>query len=255
MRLARSGGRTAVVERYAKAPFGSVRANYPDGSGIAEVQITNPSGGILGGDRLEMEIIVEPAAAATVLTQAANKAYRGTEAVQRATFHLGEDAFLEYLPHHLIPFADSNYRQENTFFLKEGSTLVAWDAYSAGRVARGERFAFSRLSGRTRVLMEGVPLAVDGLDLPCGGEPFGGYSYLGTLYFLAPSDLGPLSEELHRLLGSMSGALASASSPETYLCTVRILTRDATALYRALNGCRAAVRTYLDLPNSVRYVW
>jgi urease accessory protein len=62
-----------------------MRANYPDGSGVPEVQITNPSGGILGGDRLETEVIVEPSAAATVLTQAANKAYRGTEAAQSAT--------------------------------------------------------------------------------------------------------------------------------------------------------------------------
>src|SRR4051794_31403816 len=58
LRLARGGGRTAVVERYAKAPFGSVRANSPDLSGIAEIQITNPSGGIMGGDRLEREITV-----------------------------------------------------------------------------------------------------------------------------------------------------------------------------------------------------
>jgi urease accessory protein len=243
------------VERYTKAPFGSVRASYPDGSGIPEVQITNPSGGILGGDRLEIEITLDPVAATTILTQAANKAYRGTEATQRATFYLGEDAFLEYLPHHLIPFADSNYRQESDFFLKESSTLVAWDAYSAGRVARGERFAFSRLSGRTRVLREGVPLAVEGFDLPFGGEPFGGYSYLGTLYILAPSDLKPLAEELHRSLSSMYGVAASASSPETCLCTARILARDATTLYRGLERCRGETRTYLDLSPPARDVW
>ena len=237
-----------IAERYARAPFGSVRANYPDGSGVPEVQITNPSGGILGGDRLETEVIVEPSAAATVLTQAANKAYRGTEASQSATFRLESGSFLEYLPHHLIPFAGSAYRQESTFLLDEDSTRVAWDAFSAGRVARGERFAFSRLSGRAQILREGIPLAVDGFDLPGGGEPFGGCSYLGAVYILAPSDLRPLAEKLHGLLCSMPGILASASSPETHLCSVRILARDATALHRGLNGCRAAARTYLDLP-------
>jgi hypothetical protein len=54
------------------------------------------------------------------LTQAANKAYMGDEAVQRATFRLEQGTFLEYLPHYLVPFAGSSYRQESV------STLVVW---------------------------------------------------------------------------------------------------------------------------------
>ena len=89
------------------------------------------------------------------------------------------------MPHHFIPLAGSTYRQECVFYLVEDETLVVWDAYSAVRVAYGERFAFDRLYSRTRILREKVPQAIDGLDLP-GGEPFGGYSYLGALYVLAP---------------------------------------------------------------------
>jgi len=259
LRLARRGERTSIVKRYTKAPFGSVRANYPDSSGIPEVQITNPSGGILGGDLLEMEITIGPSAAATVLTQAANKAYRGAEALQRSTFRVEEGAFLEYLPHHLIPFAGSNYRQEHTFHVAEGATLITWDACSAGRVARGERFAFSTLFGRTRISSGDIPCVVDGFDLsgvdPSDREPFGGYSYLGTLYVLALEELSPLAEELHALLGSTSRVLASASVPETRLCAVRILAWAATALSRALNGCRVAARTYLNVPPPAREVW
>ncbi len=120
---------------------------------------------------------IRPSAAATVLTQAANKAYRGAEALQRFTFRVEEGAFLEYLPHHLIPFAGSHYRQENTFHVAEGATLITWDACSAGRVVRGERFAFSTLSGKTRISSEDIPRAVDGFDLsggdPLDREPFG----------------------------------------------------------------------------------
>ena len=72
---------------------------------------------------------------------------------------------------------------------------------------------------------------------------------------MAPSDLRPLAEKLHGLLGSVPGILASGSSPETGLCSVRILARDATGLYRGLNGCRAAARAYLDLPPPARGVW
>jgi len=208
----------------------------------------------LGGDHLELDVALAPGSAATVLTQAANKVYKGAEARQNTTFHVGEGGFVEYLPHHLIPFARSIYHQETEFYLAGDSVLLVWDAVSAGRVARGERFAFDSLSGRMRIFREGLPEVVDGIELRSGGEPFGGYSYLGTAYILAPRSLEPLAEKLHAALNSMPFVLASASAPSLRLCAVRILARDATALYRALNTFRAVARTCLDLPPAAREV-
>ncbi len=253
--LAPRGGRTRVTRRYTRAPFGSVRANYPDGSGMPEVQITNPSGGTLGGDRLEVEITLEPGSAATVLTQAASKAYRGRESYQRAALRVGEGAFLEYLPHHLIPFSGSSYSQETTFYLEEGATLVTWDAYAAGRVARGERFAFDALRGRTRIWRNGLPEVADGFDLAGGGELFGGYSYVAAAYVSAPKDVEPLAEELHGSLSRLPGTLASASAPASGLCAVRVLAARARPLYEALNGFRSLSRRFLGLLAPAREVW
>lgn len=248
------GGRTVLKERFTSAPFGTVRANYPDGSGTAEVQITNPSGGILGGDRLEVDVAVSCGASATVLTQAANKAYRGEESLQRAVFRVEDGAFLEYLPHHLIPYSGSAYRQETSFHLTPGASLLTWDAYSAGRVAREERFAFERLRSRMEIRRDAIPEAVDGFDLPGGGEHFGGYSYTAAAYVLSPGNLGDLVERLHEDLVSTPGALASASAPSSDLCIVRVLTRDAITLYRLLNATRSLARQYLGLPAPARTV-
>ncbi len=221
---------------------------------MPEVQITNPSGGTLGGDHLETEVDLAPGSSATVLTQAANKAYRGEEASQTALFRVDGGAFLEYLPHHLIPYAGSSYRQETTFHLAPDATLLAWDAFSAGRVARGERFAFDRLRARASIFRNGVPEAVDGLDLVGGSEHFGGYSYVAAVYVLSPKSLGPLSDALHESIGGHAGALASASAPASDLCAVRILTRDAPAMYRLLNHSRRLVRGFLGLPAPPRDV-
>jgi urease accessory protein UreH len=122
-------------------------------------------------------------------------------------------------------------------------------------VAHGERFAFDRLYSRTCILREKVPQAVDGLDLPGGGEPFGGYSYLGALYVLAPKELSPLAEELHASLSSLSCVLASASSFGSRLCAARVVAQSAIALYRTLNECRTVARAYLELPPAAREVW
>lgn len=177
---------------------------------MLEVQITNPAGGILGGDVLGVDVDVAPGSSATVVTQAASKAYRREEASQTAVFRVGGGAFLEYLPHHLIPYASSNYRQETTFHLVPDAVLLTWDAFSAGRVARGERFAFDRLRARTSVFRRGVPEAVDGLDLAGWDEPFGGYSYTAAAYVVAPRDLGPLAEKLH---DSLAGFPARSPPP------------------------------------------
>lgn len=248
------GARTVLRERFASAPFGAVRANYPDGSGMPEVQITNPSGGILGGDCLEMEVVLASGASATVITQAANKAYRGVGASQRTVLRVESGAFLEYLPHHLIPYSDSAYHQETTFNLAPGATLISWDAYSAGRVARGERFAFERLSGRLQVRCDSIPEVIDGFDLTGGAEHFGGYSYTASAYVLSPHELGPLAEGLHESFSFTPGVLASASAPSPHLCAVRLLTHDASTLYRLLNNTRDIARQHLGLLAAARAV-
>ncbi|MGB3682547.1 MAG: urease accessory protein UreD, partial [Rubrobacteraceae bacterium] len=252
-------GKTALTGRYASAPFGAVKAGYPDAAGTAEVQITNPAGGVLGGDLLETEVSLASGSAATILTQGATKAYRGDPAGQSATFDLGHGTLLEYLPHHSIPYSGSNFRQTFEFRLAGDSTLICWESFAAGRVARGERFGYGSLSSRTRIFREGTPLVVDGFELSGGGEPggeepFGGYSYFGSVYVLAPLDLAPLAERLHGALGG-SGSLASATAPSFGLCAARILSPKAPDLYHRLNACRANARSFLGLPPSPREVW
>lgn len=206
----------------------------------------------MGGDRYEIEATLAPGSSATILTPGATRVYGGPEARQRAVFRVGEGAFLEYLPRHVIPYAGSSYRQEGTFLLSEGATLLACDAFSAGRLAGGERFGFDRLRNKTRVDRGGVAELVEGFDLSGGGEPFGGYPYLATVYASAPGDLGPLAEELHGRLVGIPGALASASAPAPNLCVARVLAESAPSLYRALDTSRALTRGFLGKPKPPR---
>ncbi|MDQ3924292.1 MAG: hypothetical protein M3309_10265 [Actinomycetota bacterium] len=102
-------------------------------------------------------------------------------------------------------------------------------------------------------MREKVPQAVDGLDLP-GGEPYGGYSYLGSLYVLVPKELSPLVEELHASLSSLSCVLASVISPGPRLCTARVLPEvPPPCIGRWTNAGRW--RAYLELPPAAREVW
>jgi urease accessory protein len=253
MQLAERGGSTTIARRFSHAPFGPAHLTFPDDSGIPEVQLTNPGGGTLGGDHLDLEVAAEARSRATVATQAANKVYRGPEAVQRAALRLGPAAFLEYIPHHVIPFAGSRYRQETAVDMAPSAVLVAWESFSAGRLALGERFAFSALSTRLRVARDGALEILDGFELGPGGEPLGGYSYLATVFILAPTDLSQLAERLHAFLATVPG-FASASAPGPGLVTARLLATEAPSLYLALNGIRAIARAELGVPPPPRSV-
>ena len=238
-------------------PFGPTWAIYPPGKeSIPELLITTPAGGILGGDRYDIDVTLGPGAAASVLTTGATKVYRGPDSCQSASFRVEEGALLEYLPHHAIPFADASHHQDSTFYLSEGATLLCWEAYSAGRIGRGERFAFSALTSRTRIFRDGVPEVVDGFELSGGGEPFGGYPYTAMVYACGPHSFEAPAEKLHALLSRLPGTLASSSvlASASGVCVARILARNAPALYRALNESRREVREHLGLPGPVREV-
>ena len=116
-------------------------------------------------------------------------------------------------------------------------------------------FAFTRLRSQTEIHRDGIPEAIDGLDLPGGSEPFGGYSYTAAAYILAPVNLESLADDLHHHLDGLPGVLASASAPAPGPCVVlRVLATGAPALYRALNLVRDATRSNLDLPAPARTV-
>ena len=125
---------------------------------------------------------------------------------------------------------------------------------TTGGAGRGERFAFGRLRGMTRIFRDGKPEATDGFDLTGASEHFGGYSCAAGVHVVAPEDLGPLAEELHHSLAGVPGALASASALAPGLCAVRVLAASATELYGALNGVRSIVRERLGLPTPARLV-
>jgi urease accessory protein len=119
------------------------------------VHLHNISGGVLAGDRLALEVEVEAGAAAQITTTGATRLYRhragAADSEQLATFFLGDEAQLEYLPDAVIPYAGSRHVQRTVIRLGRGSTLFWWEVLAPGRLAAGEQFAFKRLRVQTEV--------------------------------------------------------------------------------------------------------
>ena len=122
---------------------------------------------------METEIRLGKGAHVYLTTPSATAVYRtlNQPAIQRTTIRLEEDSVLEYFPEHIIPYAGSALFQSLTVEMAERSCLLLADAFSAGRIARGERWKFE-LASETEIRLANSPVYLGKSKIvPCGALP------------------------------------------------------------------------------------
>src|SRR5258706_15237459 len=112
--------------------------------GTAYLMHLNPTGGILGGDQLFTEIVLEKETHVCLTTPSATRIYRTEEnpAVLETAIHVGEGSTLEYLPDHVIPHAGSALPQSLRVEIERGSRAIILDSFAAVRRRPGQHWNF-----------------------------------------------------------------------------------------------------------------
>ena len=220
----------------------------------AVVSLLNPTGGVLGGDRLDLDIEVGPHAHACLTTPSASRVYRtaGEPAVQTVRLRLAAGAVVEWVPDHTIPFAGSDFRQAIEADVGDGARLVIVDAFSAGRVAGGERWRFRRLESALTVRDRSGELVHDRFVLTGAANGLGateGADYFATLLVVAGRGLEMLGEDVARVADAVAGARAAAGRLDRGALVIRCLASSAPALADLLGRLWDATRRgVLGLP-------
>jgi urease accessory protein len=217
----------------------------------AVVSMLNPTGGVLGGDRLTIELELGPGAHACLTTPSATRVYRsgGAPAVQAVHGRLGPGAVCEWVPEHTIPSPGAILEQTLAFEVGEDATLLAIDAWAAGRVARSEAWSFTRLASTLTVCDAAGAVLHDRFVLD-GGR---GWAALGLAescpYFASVAVVtdAPLDGFLDALASwpAPAGARVAAARLARRGALVRCLAADAPALTAALDGVWALARRRL----------
>jgi urease accessory protein len=153
LHFARRGQRTILHHQYATVPAHVIRPFYAPEDERAHVYLLTPTGGMLGGDRLHIHIVLEPGAQVCLTTASATKVHPSTDlpAEQSLCIDLGAGSSLEYLPEPTILFREARWRQRTVVHRAADSRLLLTEGWSAGRVARQEVFAFSSLDTSVEV--------------------------------------------------------------------------------------------------------
>jgi len=248
----RDGERTIAHDRH-EGPLRVLQRLYPEGPAICHHVIVHPPGGVVGGDRLEIEATLAPGSHALITTPGATRFYRsaGATAAQSARLRLDEGARLEWLPMEAIAYRGCEVENRMRFELAPGAEMIGWDLLALGLPAAGEPFDRGRFL--QQIELPGVWLErgrVDAADTRLLDSPLGwaGRRVLATLWFTSGA---PLASARSTLLLDAARAMVDAdplrgaagvSAPQDRVLVLRVLADRVEPAMQLLARVRAAWR-------------
>ena len=133
------GGATHLDDLYNTDPLRFLFPRTARGEPETAVLVTT-SGGLVGGDRLDISVTAGAGSRGLAMTQAAEKVYgsAGPTTEITAAFTADENAWLEWLPHETILFDGARLTRRTRLNLAPGAQAIAGEILVFGRVACGE---------------------------------------------------------------------------------------------------------------------
>ncbi len=259
MRSADGATRLALLEQ--RTPLRALFPRVPAGEALEAVLI-NTGGGVVGGDRLEIEVVAGAGTRLRATSQAAEKVYRsaGPASTLEVRLVAGQAAWLEWLPQETILFDRCSFRRQTLLDLGSAARILAGEIVVLGRAAHGERLTRGSIRDRWQVRRGGRLLWADALRLEgeleaCLEAPFGlaGARALATLIYVA-DDARSWLEPARALIGADGVRSGVTCLPGVLIG--RWLSPDAAALRRAFGAFAARLRALVaELPERLPTVW
>ncbi len=250
LRFEASGGVTKLAHLYHRDPL---RCLFPAVAReeIPTAVLVTTSGGLVGGDRLEIDIETGERARACVVGQAAEKAYRSLGADTRVEIALraGRESWLEWLPQETILFDGARLRRRTVVSLTGDARLLAGEMLVFGRIAMGERLTGGLLRDAWEVRVDDRLVWADALHMEGGEIPaalaapagFAGARAWATMMYCGP-DAGDFLGPLRDMIGEGEAGLRVGATSIGPVLLARWLGQDAATLRSHYGSTWAAFR-------------
>ena len=248
----RDGDRTVALDRHS-GPLRVLQRLYPEGPGICHHVLVHPPGGVVGGDVLELDALLDEGTHAVLSTPGATRFYRsdGPAALQSASLALAPGARLEWLPMESIAHRGCIAQNRLQLTLADGAEAMGWDLLALGLPAAGDQFDagqyLQHLEVRGAWLERGL---VDAADQRLLHSPLGlaGRRVLATMWFTAGGAVTPARRDA--LLDAARAELehdplrarAGATAAHPRVVVLRVLADHVEPAMALLRRVRAAWR-------------
>ena len=236
-------GRTRLANLYAKAPL-KIAKTFPQEKALS-VCVMDASPGLLAGDFYEFDWHLGAQCEVHITTQGFTRVHPSREnpCLIQQKINLESGARLEWFPEPLMLYSGAALRAESEIKIAAGATILMGEVFCAGRIGRGESWAFASYENRLRVHLDGELIYVNQSALhPQNFAPqrvgiFENFTHSATFLAFA-SDISP--DNLRTVLDDCPAVYGGASALENYGVTVSLLGHRAYDLQEALRRLRAA---------------
>lgn len=181
LRYTVSGSKTVLREQRHYGPLMVQKPFYPEGAQTCHSYIIHPPGGVVGGDKLGIEIDSAPGAHAVVTTPGATKFYRsaGPRATHINRLTVSSAGVLEWLPQETIIYNQADVKNHTIVSLQPGAVFIGWEMMCLGLPASQQPFRCGRLDQRLTVWQDDHPLLIEPLRIEGEDEVLGANWGLG----------------------------------------------------------------------------
>ena len=256
-------GETRLDHLYQHDPLRVLFPTPPAGD-LPNAVLVTTSGGLVGGDRLDISVSAGPDTAAMATAQAAEKIYRsaGKDSLINVRLSVGRGGRLEWLPQETILFDGARLRRQTTIDLDPGARILAGEILVFGRIASDERLsrglvreAWSVRRDDRLIWADALHLDGDLKDIFADTACFGGATAQATAVYV-DDDPAAYLDLARSLLDEEDDGLRSAATVVNGVLVTRWLGHDPARLRRAFGDFWAEFRqASAGLPATLPRLW
>lgn len=163
LNFSKSRTRTFLSKRKHIGPLTIQRPFYPEDD-VCHLYLLHPPGGVVGGDKLFIDVKTDINSKALITAPGATKIYRSGDnscSIINQNFIISEDSSLEWLPMETIIFPGAKSKIFTKFSLTGNAQVAAWEIQCLGRPAINESFDSGSLKFNFELWKDGIPVILD----------------------------------------------------------------------------------------------
>ncbi len=263
IQTARRDTRTYLKKTYVTPPFNVADITEDKRANQLTLMLMSSSPGVLDGDEYQLQVDLAEGCSLELQTQSYQRLFTMKQsATQQMRVQMAAGSAFCFLPHPVVPHAQSSFSTVNTIHMADGCSLIWGEVLTCGRKLNGEVFQFSNYHAITQVFInqrlcirENLLIEPATMNLKSIGQ-MEGFTHQASLLYLNEQGLVPaIREAITGYLSQQTGILFGISATPAPGLLIRLLGQQGEQLHTCLKTvARHLPQTTKSQPESVAYV-